>query len=294
MNPIETDIKLAPYRQADASLPDEPLIKGGVDTLRASIDFAELWTYRELLYFLTWRDIKVRYKQTAIGAAWAIIQPLFMMIVFTIFFNRFVGVPSDDVPYPVFAYAGLLPWTFFANAVTNASNSLIGNSHLITKVYFPRVLVPSAAVAAGLLDLAIAFVILILLAAFSGVTPTATGVVMLPVLMLLLVLLSLGVGLLLAALTVRHRDLRHALPFVLQLLMFSSPIIYPSSVMPERWRRLLALNPMTGIIENFRAALVGRESDFVTLAVSVAVTLGILGGALYSFRQLEKGFADVL
>ncbi len=258
-----------------------------------AVDLRELWAYRELLFFLTWRDIKVRYKQTAMGAAWAIIQPLFTMLVFAFFFGKFVRVPSDNIPYPIFAYAGLLPWTFFANAVVNSSNSLVGNSSLITKVYFPRLLIPTAAIAAGLLDLAIASAIFIGLAAYYGVAAT-WNLALLPVLIMLLMLLALGVGMWLSALTVKYRDVRHALPFAIQLLMFLSPVIYPASILSGKWRRVLMLNPLTGIIENFRAALTGRAFDRPSLFISTAITLAVLVCAVYAFRRIEQSFADII
>lgn len=274
-------------------LPEQPLFVGGASGSWVALNLRDLWAYRELLYFLTWRDIKVRYKQTAMGAAWAVVQPLFTMLVFTIFFSKFVGVPSDGLPYPIFAYAGLLPWTFFANAVGTSSNSLIGSSGLITKVYFPRMIVPASAVAAGLLDLAIASVILIGLAIFYGVTAT-WGLIWLPLLVALTVGFSLGLGILVSALTVRFRDVRHALPFVIQLWMFASPIIYPSSVVPEQWRWALAFNPLTGIIEGFRSALVGRAMNWHALGISAAITLALLIVSAYAFRRLEKSFADLI
>src|SRR5205085_10522467 len=205
-----------------------------------SLKLNELWDYRELLYFLTWRDVKVRYKQTVLGAAWAIIQPLFTMLIFTLFFGRFAGVPSDGVPYPLFAYAGLLPWIFFSNAVTNSGNSLVGSANLITKVYFPRMIIPGAAVAAGLVDFAIAFGILIVLMIYYGIG-FSWSLLMLPALVLLTALLALGVGMWMSALNVKYRDIRYALPFLIQLWMFASPIIYPLTIVPARWKWLLHL-----------------------------------------------------
>src|SRR6266480_1407555 len=217
------------------SLPDEPVVTIEPNKGWSLVELRDLWAYRELLYFLTWRDVKVRYKQTELGVAWAIIQPLLTMLIFTIFFGRLAGVPSDNIPYPLFAYAGLLPWTFFANAISNSGNSLVGNANLITKVYFPRMIVPGAAVAAGLVDFAIASVILVLLMIYYGVSLRWT-VLMFPVLVLMTTLLALGVGMWLSALNVKYRDVRFALPFAVQLWLFVSPVIYPISFLPQRWR----------------------------------------------------------
>ncbi|MBA3765521.1 MAG: ABC transporter permease [Acidobacteria bacterium] len=286
-------IQTGSLQYPSSSLPDQPVITGGGSVSRASLNLRELWEYRELLYFLTWRDIKVRYKQTAMGAAWAIVQPLFTMLVFTLFFSIFVGVPSDGIPYPVFAYAGLLPWTFFAGAVSNSSMSLIGSAGLITKVYFPRMIIPTASVCAGLVDLVIATVILIGLTLVYGVT-LSWSLVMIPLLAALTIVLAMGVGILFAALTTRYRDVRHVLPFVLQLWMFSSPIIYPLSVVPEKWRWALELNPLTGIIEGFRSSLMGRAFNWRAIIVSSVVALAFLLASVFIFRRLEKSFADLM
>src|ERR1700686_5124718 len=212
-----------------------PLIRIRPSKGWVALRLRDLWSYRELLYFLTWRDIKVRYKQTVLGASWAIIQPLFTMLLFTLFFGRLAGLPSDGIPYPIFAYAGLLPWTFFSNAVTNSGNSLVGSSNLITKVYFPRMIIPGAAVGAGLVDFAIAFVVLAALMIYYGIALTPS-LLALPLLLALTALLALGVGMWTSALNVKYRDVRYALPFVIQLWMFASPIIYPASLMPQKWR----------------------------------------------------------
>jgi homopolymeric O-antigen transport system permease protein len=253
----------------------------------------ELWRYRELLYFLIWRDIKVRYKQTLLGAAWAIIQPLFAMLLFTLFFGKLAGVPSDNIPYPLFAYAGLLPWTFFANAVTSSSNSLVGSTSLITKVYFPRVIIPAAAVAAGLVDFAIAFLLLLVLLVYYGISPS-WNMLLMPLFIIQTTLLALGVGMWTAALNVKYRDVRYALPFMIQLWLFASPVIYPLSMIPGTWRWVLTLNPMTGIIEGSRASLFGTAFDWAAIAVSVGVTLVVLVYAAYSFRRVEDSFADII
>lgn len=274
-------------------LPEEPLVIIEPNRTWSALDLRDLWAYRELLYFLTWRDVKVRYKQTELGIAWAIIQPLFTMLVFTLFFGRLAGVPSDNVPYPVFAYAGLLAWTFFANAITNSGNSLVGSANLITKVYFPRMIIPGAAVAAGLVDFAIAFVILVLLMVYYGVMIT-WSILMFPVVVLLTTLLALGMGMWLSALNVKYRDVRFALPFLVQLWMFLSPVIYPASFLPAKYRWLLSLNPMTGIIEGYRSSLFGRPFNWIALAISAVITLTLLIYASYYFRRMEKSFADIV
>lgn len=260
----------------------------------APLRLGELWAYRELLYFLTWRDVKVRYKQTLLGAAWAILQPLLTMVIFTLLFGRLAGIPSEGIPYPLFAYSGLLIWTFFANSVTNSGNSLVGSAHLITKIYFPRMIVPAGAVAAGIVDLALAFLIQIALMIYYGVRPTWALLMLLP-LVLLATLLALGVGMWLSALNVKYRDVRYAIPFLIQIWMFASPIIYPVSLLPEKWRWLLKLNPLTGIIQNFRIALFGNQAfDWESLGVSAAITAVVLLYASFSFRRMEKHFADIV
>jgi len=258
-----------------------------------ALKLRDLWEYRELLYFLTWRDIKVRYKQTVLGVSWAVIQPLFTMLLFTLFFGKLAGLPSDGIPYPIFAYAALLPWTFFSNAVTNSGNSLVGSSNLITKVYFPRMIIPGAAVLAGLVDFAIAFVILIGLMFYYHV-PLSTNLFALAFLLPLTSLLALGFGMWMSALNVKYRDIRYALPFLIQLWMFASPIIYPASLMPAKWRWVLWINPLTGIIEGYRAALLGRPFDWPSLGISTMITLALLVYSAYSFRRMEKTFADVV
>jgi lipopolysaccharide transport system permease protein len=258
-----------------------------------ALNLRDLWAYRELLYFLTWRDVKVRYKQTAFGAAWAIIQPLFSMLIFALFFGKLAGMPSDGIPYPIFAFVGLLPWTFFANAVTASGNSLVGSSNLITKVYFPRMIIPAAAVAAGLVDFAIAFVILALLMMYYAVAAT-WSFLLLPLLVVLTALLAVGVGMWTSALNVKYRDVRHALPFLVQLWFFATPIVYPTSIVPAKWRWLMGLNPMSGIIDGYRAALLGRQLDMRALLMSAAITVVLLVYAAYTFRRMEKTFADIV
>ena len=276
-----------------AALPQDPVVKIRPAQSWVALDLKQTWAYRELLYFLIWRDVKVRYKQTVLGAAWAIIQPLFTMIIFTLFFGRLAGVPSDNVPYPVFVYAGLLLWTFFANSLANSGNSLVGSQNLLTKVYFPRIIIPAATVGAGLVDLAIAFVVLAGLMLYYGIAIT-WSVMLLPVIIGLTTLLALGVGMWLSALNVKYRDVRFALPFLIQLWMFLSPIIYPSSFVPPRWRWLLTLNPLTGLIDGFRAALFASRINWNTLAISAAITLAMLVYAAYVFKRMERTFADIV
>jgi len=274
-------------------LPEEPLVVIEPNKAWSALDLRDIWGFRELLYFLIWRDIKVRYKQTELGVAWAIIQPLFTMVIFTLFFGRLAGVPSDNVPYPIFAFAGLMAWTFFANAITTSGNSLVGSAHLITKVYFPRMIIPGAAVAAGLVDFAIAFVILVLLMIYYGIGFTL-NMLMFPVLLVLTTLLALGMGMWMSALNVKYRDVRFALPFVVQLWMYISPVIYPASFLPAKFRWLLSLNPMTGIIEGYRSSLFGHPFNWIDLAVSVVITFGLLIYSSYAFRRMEKNFADII
>ncbi len=260
----------------------------------ASIGLRELWEYRELLYFLTWRDVKVRYKQTALGAAWAVIQPFFMMVVFSLFFGKLAGIPSDGIPYPVFAFCGLLPWQLFAHSLTESSNSLVANERLITKVYFPRLVVPIAAVLGGLVDFAIAFVILLLMMIYFGIVP-GWQIVTLPGFILLAVMTALSVGLWLSALNVKYRDVRYTINFMIQFWLFATPVAYPSSLIPEQWRWLYGLNPMAGVVEGFRWALLGKtDPPGALLAVSVTVVILLLVGGLYYFRRMEQEFADVV
>jgi lipopolysaccharide transport system permease protein len=260
----------------------------------ADIGFRELWDYRELLYFLTWRDVKVRYKQTALGAAWAIIQPLFMMLVFSLFFGRLAKIPSDGIPYPIFTFCALLPWQLFAHALTESSNSLVANERLITKVYFPRLVVPIAAVLGGLVDFAVAFAILLVMMFYYGIVPT-WAIVTLPGFLLLAVMTALGVGLWLSALNVKYRDVRYTINFLIQFWLFATPVAYPSSIVPQKWRALYGLNPMAGVVEGFRWALLGKqEAPGAMLWVSVAVVILILIGGLYYFRRMEQQFADVV
>jgi lipopolysaccharide transport system permease protein len=257
------------------------------------LDLREVWRYRELLYFLAWRDIKVRYKQTVLGAAWAILQPLLAMVVFTIFFGKMARMPSDGVPYAIFSYCGLVPWTYFANALSGAGNSLVGSANLISKVYFPRVIVPGAAIVAGMLDFGIAFLVLLGMLLYYGIVPS-WGILLLPVLLLLTMGTALGVGTWLSALNVKYRDVRYAIPFLIQLWMFATPIVYPLSLVPERYRPLVALNPMAGIIEGYRAAVLGRPFQWESLAEAAVLCLALLLVGVFYFRSVEKTFADVI
>jgi lipopolysaccharide transport system permease protein len=258
------------------------------------VDFREMWNYRELLYFLTKRDIKVRYKQTVLGGLWAVIQPAFTMLVFTLFFGRLAKMPSDGLPYPIFVYAGLLPWTYFANALSASGNSLVGSSNLITKVYFPRIVVPASAALAGLLDFFIALFVLAALMIWYQVVP-GPAILLFPVLVALTFLCAVGVGLWLSALNVQYRDIRYAIPFLIQVWMFVSPVIYPVSLVHGNYQWLLALNPMGGVIHAYRAVLLGHQPvDWSLLGLSTLIILALFIGGLYYFRRMEKVFADVV
>lgn len=259
-----------------------------------SLKLGELWEFHELLYFLTWRDIKVRYKQTALGAAWAILQPVFTMLVFSLFFGKLAGMKSDGVPYPIFAFAALVPWTFFAYGLAQSSNSLVGSENLIKKVYFPRLIIPISTVLSGAVDFLLAFLVLLAMMLYYGIVPTS-NVVCLPLLVLLTVITSLGVGLWLSALNVQYRDVRYVIPFLTQFWMFATPIAYPSSLLPEPWRTIYGLNPMAGVVDGFRWALLGTTSapgPMILVSALAAVAI-LVGGALY-FRRMEKTFADVV
>jgi lipopolysaccharide transport system permease protein len=259
-----------------------------------ALELREVWAYRELLAFLVWRDVAVRYKQTALGAVWAILQPLLTMVIFTIVFGNFANMPSDNLPYPIFAYTALLPWNYFAQAINRSGSSLVGNANLISKVYFPRLIVPIAAAVAPLVDFAVAFVILIAMMLWFGVAPN-WGVLALPLFLLLALLTALAVGLWLSALNVRYRDVAYTIPFLVQFWMYASPVVYPVSIVPAQWRLLFSLNPMTGVIEGFRWALLGKASpDFGVMAMSAVVVLGLLFSGLIYFKRMEQTFADVI
>ena len=257
-----------------------------------AINFAELWQYRELLFFQALRDIKVRYKQTALGAAWAILQPVLTMVVFSIFFGKLAGIPSDDVPYPIFAFTALLPWQLFAYALTHSSNSLVDSANVLTKVYFPRLILPLASVLAGLVDFVIAFGVLIAMMLYYDVVP-GWGVITLPLFTLLALAAALAVGLWLSALNVKYRDVRYTIPFLAQFWLFITPVAYSSSLVPEKWQAIYGANPMAGVVDGFRWALLGKTPPGSMLLVSVTVTFLLLVGGLFYFRRMEKNFADI-
>jgi lipopolysaccharide transport system permease protein len=259
-----------------------------------SLRLKDLWEYRELVYFFIWRDVKVRYKQTALGATWAIIQPVFTMLIFSLFFGRLAKVPSDGIPYPLFAYAALVPWTFFANGLAQSADSLVGSGNLIKKIYFPRLAIPLSTVTAGLVDFSISFLVLLILMVFYHIRPTA-HLIWLPLLILLALSTALGAGLWLSALNVRFRDVKYALPFITQFWMFATPIAYPSSLLHGVWKQVYAINPMVGVIEGFRWALLGAKTapGPMLMASSVASLALLVGGAFY-FRRMEKSFADIV
>jgi lipopolysaccharide transport system permease protein len=259
-----------------------------------ALQLSKVWEYRELLYFLTWRDIKVRYKQTILGAAWAVIQPFMTMVVFSLFFGRLAQVPSDGIPYPIFSYTALVPWTLFAYGLTQSSNSLVGSANLLKKVYFPRLIIPLAAVFSGVVDFMLAFLVLMGMMLIYGIVPTA-HLIWLPGFVLLALITSLGVGLWLSAMNVQFHDVRYTVPFLTQLWLFATPIAYPSSLLSQPWRTLYGLNPMVGVVEGFRWALLETPTaPGPMLAVSTLVALALLvSGALY-FRRMERTFADVV
>jgi lipopolysaccharide transport system permease protein len=253
----------------------------------------ELWEYREILYFLIWREIKLRYKQTALGVLWAVLQPTLTMIVFSVFFGRLARMPSDGVPYPVFAFCALLPWQLFAFSLTEASNSVVSNQRLITKVYFPRLLMPMAALGVGLVDFCIGFGLLLLLAAYYGVA-LGLPILTVPLWAGLALLTALSVSLWLSALNVKYRDVRFTVPFLAQIWMFATPVAYPTSLVPEAWRPFYALNPMVGVVDGFRWALFGAQPPRFTAAVSLVVVTILLTGGLFYFRRMERSFADLV
>jgi len=277
-----------------SSIPDIPIIRIEPSKGWVSLKLNELWEYRELLYFLTWRDIKVRYKQTALGAAWAIIQPFMTMVVFSLFFGKLAKLPSDGVPYPIFSFTALVPWTFFAYGLSQSSNSLVGSANLIKKVYFPRLVIPISSVLSGVVDFVLAFMMLLVLMVYYGIYPTI-NVVWLPAFVLLTAVTSLGVGLWLSALNVEYRDVKYVIPFLTQFWMFATPIAYSSKLLDEPWRTIYGINPMVGVVEGFRWALLGTNTQPgpMILASSVAALVLLVSGAFY-FRRMEKNFADVV
>jgi lipopolysaccharide transport system permease protein len=274
------------------AVPEKPLVVIEASRSWSAIGWGELFAHRDLLYFLTWRDLKVRYKQTLLGVAWALLQPIFMMLIFTLFFGRLAG-SHLSVPYPLFALAGLVPWTFFATAVTTSGNSVVSNTNLITKVYFPRILIPISSVAAALVDFAMSFVVLLAMMLYYriGVSP---AILMILPLVLLTFLFALGVGMFFAALNVKYRDIRFVLPFLIQLWLFLSAVIVPISVLPQKWRWAVSLNPMSGIIEGYRSALFLQPFNWQALGIATAMTGALLVYSAYSFRRMEKNFADII
>jgi lipopolysaccharide transport system permease protein len=271
----------------------EPTIRIRPPKKWVPINVSELWHYRELLYSFISRDVKIRYKQTALGFLWAIIQPLFLMVVFTLFFGNLAQVPSEGIPYPLFSFAGLLPWTLFAEGLTRSTTSMVSNANIMTKVYFPRLIMPLSGILSPLVDFAIAFVILIIMMAYYGFVPTI-AIVLLPAFILLAVLTSFAVGLWLSALNVKYRDFQYTLPFLIQLWLFVSPVVYPASMVPQQWQFLYALNPMSGVIEGFRWALFGTNPPQGMIFISACVVVVLLVGGLFYFKRMEQYFADVV
>jgi lipopolysaccharide transport system permease protein len=258
------------------------------------LDLGDLWRYRELLFFLAWRDIKVRYKQTLLGATWAVIQPLLTMIIFSVIFGQLAGLPSEGIPYPVFTYTALLPWQLFAFALTQSSNSLVGSQNLVSKVYFPRLVIPIASVMPGLVDFAVSFLVLMGLMAFYGI-PLTERLLVLPALLLLALMTAMAVGLWLSALNVQYRDVRYVVPFLTQFWMYATPIAYSGTLIPEKWRLLYALNPLTGVVEGFRWALLGKSDGIGAMIwVSTAMVVLLLVSGLIYFKRMEDTFADVI
>jgi lipopolysaccharide transport system permease protein len=253
-----------------------------------------IWQHRELLFFLAWRDLKIRYKQTMIGVGWAVLQPLMTMLVFTVIFGKFAKIPSDGIPYPIFAYAALLPWTYFSQSLNRSTTSLVGNSQLITKIYFPRLIMPLAGVMVPTVDFALSFLVMIGLMSWYHITPT-WGLLALPLFLMLASITALAVGLWLSPLNVKYRDINHVVPFLTQLWMYASPIVYPVSLVPEKWRLLYSLNPMAGVIEGVRWGLLGKQSPpFTTLAVSATMIILFFLGGMVFFKHMERTFADVI
>jgi lipopolysaccharide transport system permease protein len=287
--PNEIDLS----HQSPPTLPNKPLVVIEPRKSWAPLNLRDLWTYRELFYFLIWRDVKVRYKQTVIGVLWVVLQPLLGTLIFTIFFGVLARVPSGGVPYPLLVFTGLLPWTFFSSAITGSGTSLVLNSHLITKVYFPRMILPGAAIGGRLLDLAIALVILIGLMAYYG-APATANLLMLPVVIAFLTVLAWGVGMWTSAANVKYRDIGVILPVVVQLWMFVSPVAYPVTLIPQKWRWLYFLNPVAGMIEGFRSAILGLDFNWGPLAYAAVITIGLFFYSAFSFRRMERSFADII
>ncbi|MBB6049273.1 ABC transporter permease [Armatimonas rosea] len=288
----QKDLPTLPTESTGAALEHYQVIeaKSGLN-----LPFRELWRYRELLYFLTWRDVKIRYKQTALGAAWAILQPVMTMIVFSLLFGRLAGMDTrtGGVPYPIYVFAGLLPWTFFSTALANSGNSVVGSANLITKVYFPRLIIPLASAGAGLVDLAISFSVLLVMMVWYKIALTAQ-LFLVPLFLFGTVLAATGVGTLLSALTVAYRDFRYVVPFLVQIWMFITPVIYPSSIIPKEWRWVQALNPMAGLIDGFRASFLGRPLEWGNILISLAVSIALFFMGVFYFRSVERRFADII
>jgi lipopolysaccharide transport system permease protein len=281
-------------RATTLSKPPIPVMRITPPTRWWIIPFDELWDFRELVYFFVWRDIKIRYKQTVIGAAWAVLQPLLTMLIFSLFFGKLAHIPSEGLPYPVFYYSALLPWMYFAAALQNATNTIVDNQRLVTKVYFPRLALPLSSVLSGLVDFGISFLMFIAIMIYYGIHPGA-AVLWLPMFLLLAILTALGVGLWLSALNAIYRDVRHVLPFLVQFWMFASPVAYPASLVPQKWRWLYGLNPLAGVIEGFRWSLTGHgHPPGQMLLVSSAVAVAILIGGLAYFQKMETTIADVV
>ena len=289
----ETGTETPARRRREYKLPATPVVTIKATKSWLPLNLRQLWASRELLYFLMWRDIKVRYKQTLLGALWAILQPLVMMIIFAFFFGKLARMPTQGIPSPLFYYAGISLWTFFSNSVMNGANSLFGNTNLITKIYFPRLIIPSAAVCAGLVDWAIAWLLFIPLLAYYGIGLTWKIILILP-LSILVTALALGAGILFSALNVKYRDVRYVLPFLLQAWMFISPIIYDSSIVPPQWRRIFLLNPMSGIVNTYRGALFGQWINWWAIGFAGLLTLVLLAASAYGFRRMEKSFAELI
>jgi lipopolysaccharide transport system permease protein len=280
-------------RVAPDVVPSPPIFVIDASTDRRGFGLRELWGARELLYFLTWRDVKVRYKQTVLGAGWAILQPLLTMVVFTVFFGRLAKVPSDGLPYPIFSFAALLPWTYFAQSLAQSSNSLVGSSNLLKKIYFPRLVIPLSSVLSGLVDFATAFLVLLAMMIYYDVSVTP-AILMVPAFLALATLAALGVGLWLSALNVKYRDVRYTVPFLTQIWLFATPVAYPSSMIDEPWRTLFGLNPMAGVVEGFRWAILGSPAPGGMIWISIGVSAVLLFTGLRYFRKVERSFADVV
>jgi lipopolysaccharide transport system permease protein len=288
---VSADRVIVPNSKAGSS---RPVIRRQASLGWVPINFIELWHYRELLVFLVIRDIKVRYKQTLLGATWAILQPVMTMLVFSVFFGKLAGVPSDGVPYPVFAFCGLLPWQLFSYALTQSSNCLVQDAQVLSKVYFPRLIIPFASVIAGLLDFVIAFIVLVGIMFYYNIAP-GWSIVTLPLFVLLALASALSIGLWLSALNVKYRDIRYTIPFLAQFWLFITPVAYAGSLVPPKWQALYAVNPMVGVVEGFRWALLGKSAPpGIMLLVSGVATTILLAGGLFYFRRMEKDFADII